>query len=125
MEPIMTALIAGATASVKGITSQLITDTYTVIKNKISEKFGQTNQASKALEELEINPESEARKNVLAEELADLKVSEDAEIIELAKKLIQALQSETNGGQHIKNIQKVKGDHNVVVGSGSTVNIKH
>ena len=37
MDPIITALIAGATASVKGIASQVITDTYKAIKNKISE----------------------------------------------------------------------------------------
>ena len=124
MDPIITALIAGATASVKGIASQVITDMYKAIKNKISEKFGKQNEALSALEKLENKPESDARKNVLAEELSDLDISKDNELIELSQQLIKAIESETNGVQHIKNIQNVTGNDNVVVGSGSTVNIK-
>ena len=124
MDPIITALIAGATASVQGIASQVITDTYNAIKNKITEKFGKQNEALSALEKLEAKPKSDARKNVLAEDLSDLDISKDNELIELAQKLIKAMESETNGAQHIKNIQNVTGNDNVVVGPGSTVNIK-
>ena len=123
MDPIITALIAGATAGLTKIGSQLVADSYHAIKTAISQKFGAQSDALQALDKLESKPDSEARKNVVVEELAGLDIHRDNELIELAQKLIDALNSSPDGAQHINNIQKVIGNDNVVVGSGSTVSI--
>jgi len=123
MEPITTALIAGATAGFTKIGSQLVNDCYTAIKTAIANKLGSQSDAMQALERLENKPDSEVRKGAVAEDLADLDIHNDTELATLAKYLLDAIDSEPAGAQHIKNIQNVIGNGNMVVGPGSTVTI--
>ena len=123
MDPIITALIAGATAGLSKIGGQLVTDSYHAIKTAIGNKFGAQSKALQALENLEEKPDSEAWKSVVVEELAGLDIASDSDLAELAQKLIDALNASPGVTQHISNVQKVTGNDNVVVGSGSTVSI--
>ncbi len=56
-----------------------------------------------ALEGLEKNPGSQGRKRTLDEEIAAAKAHEDPELVELARALLERIESQPGGAQHIQN----------------------
>ena len=58
LEPITTALIAGAAAGVSGVATQAISDAYTGLKNRIVAKFGRLKTAIATLD-LKWRPQAE------------------------------------------------------------------
>lgn len=94
MDPVTTALIAAVSSGLKAVADEAVLDVYKSIKSAIKKKLG----ISKAIAELEANPNSKERQQALAENLAAKDADKDPEILRLANKLIQALQ-ETEAGR--------------------------
>ncbi len=90
MDPItilVTALVLGAAAGLKPTAEQLVKDSYAGIKRVIQDKYGQVN-----LDLLEGDPTSEARRDVVKEDLAKAKVDQDEEVLRQAKALLETIE---------------------------------
>lgn len=129
MEPItliLTALTAGAAASLKDTTSQAIKDTYNGFKMLILRKFGNELKAQTALIEYEDDPDTYEKP--LKKALSTSHLDEDQEIIAAATQLMTLVQPQQAGMgkyniQNTGDVQgQVIGDHaNVTQHFGNTL----
>jgi hypothetical protein len=91
MEPISATIVAaiagGAAVALKDVANKAVTDAYQGIKTVIIARY-KCETSIKALEE---KPKSSTAQKLLAEGLEETKAVEDNEVIELAKKLSEAL----------------------------------
>ena len=84
----------------------------------IARKFGRENKVTKAIAEVETNPESEGRKAVLNEEVVAAKPSADAEIMAAVKTLLDRLEQ---AGAPVASVRvEAKGERNVAIGRDAT-----
>ncbi len=134
MEPISTAIVAAAAAiSIEEILGKAtaevvlksaekpISAAYIKLKELLVKKLGADSGAVKATKELEANPNSEARKAVLKEEITRAKAEEDADLVSAAQALLKVIKAQP-GGEQI--IQTAIGDHNIqVTGDGNQVSV--
>ena len=125
MDPITTAILAAVTAgAVAGATKvgeQAIVDAYGKLKELLGKKFGAKSKVVKAVKELEANPKSAARKEVVKEEVAAAKADQDKELLQAAQALIKSVKALPGG---IQIIQTAIGDQNIqIAGDGNTVNV--
>ncbi len=106
---ILTALSAGATASVKDTTSMVIKDTYTGLKALIQRKFTGKPTAETALTEYEKKPD--VWKAPLEEELKETETDQDQNVIEAAQKLMKLIQPQqaAMGKYNVQIIGNVQG----------------
>jgi hypothetical protein len=75
----------------------------------------------KAVKELESNPKSAARKEVVKEEVAVVKADQDKELLQIAQSLLKSLKALPGGTQII---QTATGDQNIqVAGDSNTINL--
>ena len=134
MDPITGAIIAALAA---GVAEGVASEAYKALTGAIKRKVGARSDVAEAVEKLEEKPESEGRKTMLAEEVADANLAQDEELVRQAQGLIAALE-ETKAGQQALgkyNVQVqdsqvgVIGDHTKVEGgihfgnSGDTFNM--
>jgi hypothetical protein len=124
LDPITTAIVAALAAGVaSGATKageQVVTDAYSKLKELLGKKFGVKSKVVKAVKELEANPKSAARKEVVKEEVAAAKADQDADLLEAAQRLLKVIKA-TPGGKQI--IQLAVGDQNIQIsGDSNTVN---
>jgi hypothetical protein len=94
---IAAAIAAAATGGLKEVGKKAVSDGYEALKKAIKTKLGQDNKVSKAIAELEGNPESKGRQMVLAETMEEEAADQEPALIDAAKPLIQAL-AETAAG---------------------------
>jgi len=91
MEPItaaiVSAIVAGAAASAKGVASQAVSDAYSALKALIVERYKRAN----AVGMIEEDPESEPGKAALGEALTKSGAVADAQVQEGAARLSSAL----------------------------------
>ena len=73
---IVTALALGAAAGLKDTAAQVITDSYSGIKAHILQKYGDV-----GLDALEKKPESQAKRDSVAEDLAEVGAGKDEELL--------------------------------------------
>ena len=126
MDPITTALVAavsaGLTSGVTAAGKQAVVDAYNGLKRIISSKFGRDSQVSKAIAELEEEPDSKGRQTILSEQVAATKADQDSEILEITQELIKALKSTEAGRKAIAKFQiDAKGAQVGVIGDGAKV----
>ncbi len=88
---IINAIAAGALTGSAEVASQAIVDGYSVLKTLIRNKYGEDNDISKAVDQLEKEPESEGRKLILSEKVAAVQADKDDDILKLAESLVSAL----------------------------------
>ena len=107
MEPITTAIV---TAAGTGLATSVIRDSYDALKVALQKKFGEKKDLIDAVNKLEEQPDSNARKALLAEEIDKAKVNDDSEILQLAQALLSKLKEQPGGEQvitqtisHVKN----------------------
>jgi hypothetical protein len=91
MDPIsiiITALVTGAAAALKPTTEQVIKDAYAGLKALICRKYERVN-----LSMLESDPTSQARQAVVKEDFEETSVRQDADVLQQAKALLDAIQT--------------------------------
>lgn len=91
MDPIMlmaAALAAGAAAGLKPTAEQAVKDAYGAVKALLRRKY-----ANVDLGQLERQPDSEAKRQSLAEDLQDSGAAEDQELIASVERLVETLES--------------------------------
>ncbi len=107
MEPVTTvilsALAAGAAAGVTEAGRKLAVDGYEALKAALKARFGADSELADAVAGLEKHPESDGRKQTLHEEIVAAKADEDPELAELARVLLDRIESQPGGAQHIQN----------------------
>ena len=84
---IVTALAAGAAAALQSTVEQAVKDTYAALKALIQRKYTQVN-----LDQLEANPSSKSRRGVVEEDLKAVGADTDAEVLQQAQVLLEAIQ---------------------------------
>jgi hypothetical protein len=95
MDPItiiVTALALGAAAGLKPVVEQAIKDGYDALKALIQHKYANVNLAM-----LEDDPKSEARRDVVKEDLTKAQAGQDRELLTKAKELLDAVHSQAPG----------------------------
>jgi hypothetical protein len=125
MDPITTAIVAalgaGAISGATEVGEQIISDAYSKLKDLLGKKFGTKSKVVKAVKELESNPKSAARKEVVKEEVAAVQADQDTELLQLAQSLLKSIKALPGGTQII---QTATGDQNIqVAGDSNTVNL--
>ena len=125
MDPITTAILAalaaGAVSGATKVGEQVVSDVYGKLKELLGKKFGAKSKVVKAVKELEANPKSAARKEVVKEEVAAVKADQDRELLQAAQALIKSVKALPGG---IQIIQTAIGDQNIqIAGDGNTVNV--
>jgi hypothetical protein len=99
---IVAAIVAGLARGAGNVGENLIGDAYTGLKGLLRRKFGGDSQVAKAVDELEAQPESDARKQVLAEEVKASGADRDDELVQAAKDLLERLQAQPGGAAHVQ-----------------------
>lgn len=107
MEPITTAAIvaalaAGIVKSAGSVGEKVLVDSYAALKGLLQRKFGRESKLVKAVDDLEAKPDSDGRKLTLKEEVGEAKADEDPEIRQAAQALLDQLQAQPGGQQHIQ-----------------------
>jgi hypothetical protein len=97
MDPITSAIVAALAADIlSNISGEAITDTYQALKTAIQKKSRDSEDVIKSIESLERRPESRARQEIVAEEIASARLMEYPELIEHAQEILTVLK-ETGG----------------------------
>ena len=114
--------IAGALGN---LGSAAVLGAYQAVKTLVQRKFGADHKMTKAIEELEQEPDSDGRKLVLQEAAKKAGADKDEEIIKAAQALLDAVKAQPGGAEAVQNIVKqiVIGKKNIVAGVGD-INIK-
>jgi hypothetical protein len=114
MEPITAAIVA----ALAKLSEPAIKDAYDGLKSLIARKFGRENKVTRAIAEVESNPESEGRKAVLNEEVVAAKPSADTEIMAAVKTLLDRLEQ---AGAPVASVRvEAKGERSVAIGRDAT-----
>jgi len=82
-----TALAAGAAAALQSTVEQAVKDGYAALKGLIQHKYTQVN-----VDQLEANPSSKSRRGVVEEDLKAVGADADAEVLQKAQALLEAIQ---------------------------------
>lgn len=121
MDPITTAIVAAISAGISQVGEQAVVDAYAQLKGILRKKFGASSKVVKAVKELEANPKSSARKEVVQEEIAAVKADQDLELLKAAQSLLKKIRAKP-GGEQI--IQTAIGDSNIQIsGDGNVVSV--
>ena len=89
MEPIsllLTAIVSGAAAALEPTTKQAVKDAYDGLKTLIKRKWGDV-----GIEQVEQNPKSTARREVLKEDLDKAGAAPDEQVMKQAQEVIRAV----------------------------------
>jgi hypothetical protein len=111
---ILAALLAGASAGATEVVSQAIKDGYEKLKDLVKRRFEGHPEAEMALAKVESKPE--VWKEPLADAIRELKLDQDAEVVQAATQFQTLIQGDQNIGPkyqvHLENNQGViVGDH--------------
>lgn len=122
---IVMALATGAAAALKPTAEQAIKDGYTALKELITRKYAQVQ-----VDQLEANPNSKNRRGVVEEELAVVKADQDAEVLQHAQVLLEAIQRQapetvTAIGVDLKDIEGASLAIRRVIATGTGVKVEH
>ena len=125
MDAITAAIVAGlAAGAISGVTKvgeQVVSEAYNKLKGLLKKKFGAKSKVVKAVKELEADPKSAARKQVVKEEVTASGADQDRELLTAAQQLLKTIKG-LPGGEQV--IQMAMGDQNVqIAGHGNVVNV--
>jgi hypothetical protein len=102
---IVAAISAGAVAGAKDTAKSAIVDAYQGLKSLVKQKFGHESDAAEAIDKLEAKPDSDGRKQTLAEELKAVNSTSDPELISAAQSLLELIRALPQGEKHIQYAQ--------------------
>ena len=99
---IAAAIAAGALSAEKKAGEQVVADSYDRLKSLLKSKCGARSKTLKAVADFEATPWSRGRQGVLEEEVLLAKADKDAELLDLAQQLLNAVKAQPNGEQIIQ-----------------------
>jgi disulfide oxidoreductase YuzD len=126
MDPITAAILAVLPALASNMVQSTVKDTYEGLKAVIRRKWGDTSPISKAISAIEEDPKSKAQAAVLEEKVSAVKATEDAEVAQALRQLVEQMKAHGIGGEAVARIQfnmsggvvqGVAGAENVQIGS--------
>lgn len=120
MDPVTAAIVAAVAAGAVKVATDVVPDLYKGLKALLKRKFGEENAVSKAVDEVEAEPESAGQKILLEERVKKARADQDADIVAAAKKLLEQLEAQP-GGAHI--VQTVTGNYNAQAADHSTASV--
>lgn len=120
---IMAAVSAGAIGGLTEMSKTALTDAYEKLKALLVKKFGKESEVVQAVEQVEARPASNARKALLAEEVAAVKADQDNELLAGARTLQQVLQSLPEHTGHTEHSQTATGNYIAQADRGSSASV--
>jgi len=126
MDPITAAILAVLPALASNMVQSTVKDNYEGLKAVIRRKWGDTSPISKAISAIEEDPKSKAQAAVLEEKVSAVKATEDAEVVQALRQLVEQMKTHGIGGEAVARIQfnmsggvvqGVAGAENVQIGS--------
>ncbi len=123
MDPITQAIVFGVAGN---FATDAVKAAYKALKDALNSKFSQDTKLVKAVNDFEADPQSDAYKGVLQEKVAQAKVNEDAQLVQLAKELISLVEKQPGGKEAInitQNVQNVRNAATSATGNASIGNI--
>ncbi len=87
----MDLITASIVTALSSLAQTAIKDAYDALKTSIARKYGEHSDLSQAISKLEGRPDSNARREMLKEEVEITKADKDAEILQALQALRQAL----------------------------------
>jgi hypothetical protein len=126
MDPITTVIVAALPAMASELAKSAVKDTYGALKSMIRRKWGNEGSVAKAVDALEANPNSRPQAQTLAEQVAAVNGTKDAEVMRAVAKLADELKKKGIGGEAVAriainisggNVQGVVGAENTSIGS--------
>lgn len=112
MDPITTAIMV----AMSKLSDTVVRDAYEALKAVLAQKFGGERSVATAVTDLEKEPSSAGRREVLREKVAAAGADRDEETLHAAEALTARVRALPGGVQFLQQI--VAGDHNIVAGSG-------
>jgi hypothetical protein len=95
MDPITTAIVAALPALASDLAKSSVKDAYAGLKAIIQRKWGDASAVAKSVDALEANPKSKGQAAVLAENVASVNATANAEVMQALANLVAEL---TKGG---------------------------
>jgi hypothetical protein len=126
MDPITAAILAVLPALATDMVKSGVKDAYEGLKVVIRRKWGEAAPISKAIAAVEEDPSSKAQAAVLEEKVGAVKATEDAEVAQALRQLVEQMKTHGVGGEAVAKIQfnmsggvvqGVAGAENVQIGS--------
>jgi len=126
MDPITTTILAVLGAIGSEVVKSGAKDAYESLKAVIRRKWGEAAPISKAISAIEEDPSSKAQAAVLEETVAAVKATDDAEVTQALRQLVEQMKTHGIGGEAVAGIQfnmsggvvqGVAGAENVQIGS--------
>jgi hypothetical protein len=126
MDPITAAILAVLPVLASDMVKSTVKDAYEGLKAVIRRKWGDTSPISKAISTLEEDPSSKAQAAVVEEKVGAVKATEDAEVLQALRQLVEQMKTDGVGGEAVARIQftmsggvvqGVAGAENVNIGS--------
>jgi prophage DNA circulation protein len=105
MDPITAAIMAVLPALAAETVKSTVKDAYDGLKAVIRRRWGDAAPIAKAISALEEDPKSKAQAAVLAEKVDAVKATEDPEVVQALRKLIEQMKSNGVGGEAVAKIQ--------------------
>jgi hypothetical protein len=106
MDPISAAIIAALIAGATKVGERALNDAYSGLKTLILRKFGGNSELALSVEAVERAPDSEARKQVLQEEVFRARADQDAQIRRAAQTLLDQIAAKPGGQQLIRDVME-------------------
>jgi len=121
MDPITSAIVLGVAGN---FATDAVKAAYKALKDALTNKYSSDSKLVKAVNELEQNPNSKARKATVQEEVESAKALDDSEIVQLAQQLLAKVKEQPGGEQVItQTINNVKYAATSATGDASISNI--
>src|SRR6516164_6480380 len=105
MDPITTTILAALGVMGSEVVKSGVKDAYDNLKAVIRRKWGEAAAISKAISAIEEDPTSKAQAAVLEEKVAAVKATEDAEVAQALRQLIEQMKTHGIGGEVVARIQ--------------------
>jgi hypothetical protein len=105
MDPITAAILAVLPALASDMVKSTVKDAYEGLKAVIRRKWGETGPISKAISALEDDPTSKAQSAVLEEKVGAVRATEDADVAQALKALVEQMKAQGIGGKAVARIQ--------------------
>ena len=121
---IITAIVAGIASGSKDVAKKAVDDGYNGLKGILRRKFSADSQIMRAVEQAEKNPDSDARKAVLKEEVTAANVDQDSEVLSAAKSLIEMMKADQDLVQTVNQVASGNYIAQASHGGTATVNVK-